>query len=1300
MSAAVIAYTLVLASLNLVSAARADEPLAGIAAPVAVLHLVNGDRLPGTVLDSDLEGRLQWQGTAFTKPFRFDGESISKIRFAAPSFAAAEAGEFRFDLSGGDVLFGDLVSVGTDELIVDASQAGRLRLKRSESLRLSRCRGNPALIYQGPNGLDGWGPPESAAAWNDDAGHLTTDRDSAVLECDVKLPPQALIELAISWKTQPDFALVLGSDGSDDGAKQAFRFELLDGELIVRRETQHDFDIESVMPLEIDGPGRIHLLALLDQERERLQVLSTDGKPLATIHAAADTPRVWPGIRLEHQHGGLRLELLRVSRYAGRPPHEVTEDAPRVHLINGSVVYGNIKRYDAGRRCFVLQTKSVDETIEVDEVENVFLAKPRTKSEESEQARQFPTAQPADHKIPKKPAPFLFDDFAAPDPKLWKVGIGQWEHAGGRLLQKQLGHVICRLISLADHPRDFVATFRFKTTGGGTRSVGMAFDVTETDDWHSVYVGAHDEGGTKLQVMHHRPGKDVYPIEGRKRLDMQLNKEYVLQVEVRGRLVKAWVDGRFILAYRLPYQRQTGKLFLSAFDAAVEFISIEVTPLAPPSPPLLTSSARVVCADGTRLSGRIAGFRDEHLELKCFTAIDLVALPVAALREVRFAYDEERIGNPFEAPRPLLQSEGLQLHGRLATARAQGDASCLAWQPLGSSTSSPLRAGTSGRIALATPFLVDNFARPNPKLWQMGQGQWEYSGGRLLQRHTGNMLCSLQTVADHPRDFSAALRFKITGGKANKNVALQFDVTENDSAHFVYLTPALSALQIGHRQQGKETGAGEGGGIKIDVNLNQEYLLEIEVRDRFFNVSLDGQPMLAYHLPYERRAGKLRLSSYEASAEFISIAVRPLPFTSDVADVAPPEGATARNPPQLDGGKAPQGAIDPRKPSVPPDRIERRVQPVGEELPDRLFLRTGDTLPCRVTSIDERGVSLTSAYSETSVALHDRVQAVELGKQTNQAALDAGKLTRLLTLPRAQKLDPPTHLIGATNGDYLRGKLLAMDERVLRFEVQGGERELIRSRIARVVWLGLDEDDAAGEAPRGCVQAVQLDGARVTFIAEQVDDDWISGEADLLGTCRVRIDQLRELLFGDRVRLAAANSVYSWKLVDAQTPLAFRADHAQSGDAVEGTDSSLVGMPAFDFELPMLDGAKFRLSQRRGTTIVLDFWASWCGPCMQRLPKVAGVVAACDRERVQLVAVNLQETSAEATDALRRLKLEIPVALDSDGKVAKEYGATSIPYTVVVGPDGTVARVFVGTGPQLDRQLEAALSELRKADPR
>jgi thiol-disulfide isomerase/thioredoxin len=925
-------------SLLFSSVAAAAEPNAQ-----ATLHFVNGDRMTGEPLDCGQEDAFLWQAPEFTRPLRFDGDTIAEIRFAAP--AAAANGEFRFDLSHGDVLHGEVESIGDDELVVDSSRAGRVRLKRAGALRLSRCRGNPSLVYQGPTGLTGWGPPAATAAWSDDGGQLVTDRESAVLENDLALPPQALIELAVSWTAQPDFTLVLGT-GGDAEARRAFRFEVLDGELIVRRETERDFDIDSVMPL-ARGEGRVHLLALLDQEQERLQVMSPDGKRLAAIHAADDAPRIRSGIRLEHQQGGLRLELLRVSRYSGQPPPEVNADVSRVHLTDGTVVYGNLTRYDAVERHFRLQTAEGERTIEVDQVENIFL-------------------------------------------------------------------------------------FGAKST--------------------------------------------------------------------------------------------------------------KVAPQAHEAPPLFQSSARVTCVDGTRITGQFAGIREGRLQLNCPAAGEAVALAIDGLHEVRFTYPNSIVRAPAPPPFPLLQTDELKIHGRIVPGHSQESESCIAWQPAGSATSSPLRSGVSGRIALS---------------------------GRI----TGPIEAQVGVPGAPP------------GAMNGRGV-----------------------------QRGGMAGGMGGPGV------------------------VGGR-------------AAVRRAAQQAAAQ---------------QPVAPVEGT---------------------------ERSARR----GEDDRDTLFLRTGDALPCRVTAIDERGVSLKSPFSDASVAPHEWVRAIEFGPQAS-AAVPEDKLQRLLTLPRAQKLDPPTHVIGATTGDYLRGKLVTMDENMLRFDVHGRQRELSRDRVARLVWLQRDDDEeAAAEPPAGCVQAVRLDGVRLTFTGEEVTDEWISGRSDLLGPCRVRFDQLRELLFGNRVKRAAMKLEYSWKLVDAQVPLAFRVDPATGGPAPDGADSPLVGQAAIDFELPLLDGAKFRLSQWRGKIVVLDFWASWCGPCMQGLPKVASVAAACPVEEVKLVAVNLQETSVEAADALRRLKLDIAAALDRDGKVAKEYGATSIPYTVIVGADGNVARVFVGTGPQLERQLTEALEQLRNA---
>ena len=181
----------------------------------------------------------------------------------------------------------------------------------------------------------------------------------------------------------------------------------------------------------------------------------------------------------------------------------------------------------------------------------------------------------------RAPAPFLTDDFAAAKPELWQTGAGQWEYRDGRLLQKQTGAQECRLSSLANHPQDFAAAFRFQITGGEQwKSVGLSFDATEDGSYHAVYLSAY-AGGPKLQVYHSQKGQHAYPPEGAKSLDVKLNQPYLLKVEARGNLLNVSVDGQMLLAYRLPGERRTGRLNVWAFDATAEFLAIEAAPLDP-----------------------------------------------------------------------------------------------------------------------------------------------------------------------------------------------------------------------------------------------------------------------------------------------------------------------------------------------------------------------------------------------------------------------------------------------------------------------------------------------------------------------------------------------------------------------------------------------------------------------------------------------------------------------------------------------------------------------------------------------
>jgi len=376
---------------------------------------------------------------------------------------------------------------------------------------------------------------------------------------------------------------------------------------------------------------------------------------------------------------------------------------------------------------------------------------------------------------------------------------------------------------------------------------------------------------------------------------------------------------------------------------------------------------------------------------------------------------------------------------------------------------------------------------------------------------------------------------------------------------------------------------------------------------------------------------------------------------------------------------------------------ERAPQSTGLFQPV-LHLRSGDAVPCKVQQIDERGVAFETPMSNATFVEHARVKAVELARSLDTIQIDEAKRERLLTLPRMQKQSPPTHLIRSTSGDYLRGRLTEMNGEALSVEVRLETKQLPREHVSQIIWLHADELDpsklapvASEAAPR--VQAVRSSGTRLTFHATEVKESQLSGESDVLGSCRIDLNDVDRLLLGQAIDEAAAELTYQpWKLQNAVEPKFVTAGDGHSRPL--GTESALVGQPAPEFELDLLSGGRFRLSEQRGKVIVLDFWASWCGPCMQAMPQVDGVVHEFADQGVELVAVNLQEPAEQVRATLERLRLQPQVALDIDGVVAGQYAATAIPQTVIIHRDGTVARLFIGGGSQFAEQLRGALQQV------
>jgi thiol-disulfide isomerase/thioredoxin len=369
-----------------------------------------------------------------------------------------------------------------------------------------------------------------------------------------------------------------------------------------------------------------------------------------------------------------------------------------------------------------------------------------------------------------------------------------------------------------------------------------------------------------------------------------------------------------------------------------------------------------------------------------------------------------------------------------------------------------------------------------------------------------------------------------------------------------------------------------------------------------------------------------------------------------------------------------------------------------------LHLRTGDVIPSEVTRIDEAGVTFKSSFSEKTFVSHDQVMAVELAPDTAVSVrLTKAKRERLLTLPRMQKDSPPTQLIRSRTGDYLRGRVVSMDEKTLQVEVHLETKEVPRDRVSRIIWLQADERGPsrglAGpvEGERGTrVQAVCSDGIRLTFSAERLVDATLLGTGEVLGTCRVRLAEVDQLLIGGDIEKAAAQLAYQqWKLKNAPEPRESPAEgDSPDGGRDLGLDSPLVGKPAPDFTLDLITGKPFHLAESKGNVVVLDFWATWCGPCMQAMPQVERVAEEFKERGVQFFAVNLQETAEQINATLERHKLHPTVVLDREGTIAEKYKANAIPQTVIIDREGKIVRLFVGAGPHFDDQLREALQAL------
>ncbi|MED5371611.1 MAG: TlpA disulfide reductase family protein [Myxococcota bacterium] len=112
-----------------------------------------------------------------------------------------------------------------------------------------------------------------------------------------------------------------------------------------------------------------------------------------------------------------------------------------------------------------------------------------------------------------------------------------------------------------------------------------------------------------------------------------------------------------------------------------------------------------------------------------------------------------------------------------------------------------------------------------------------------------------------------------------------------------------------------------------------------------------------------------------------------------------------------------------------------------------------------------------------------------------------------------------------------------------------------------------------------------------------------------------------------------------------------------------------------DFALQTLEGETVRLSDYRGQTVVVNFWATWCGPCMQEIPTFNEF--AVENPDIPILGIATDSNPAKIKVTAKKKDMQYPVLLGTS-EVQALYGVTTLPTTVIVGPDGQVEDVHVG----------------------
>ncbi len=133
-----------------------------------------------------------------------------------------------------------------------------------------------------------------------------------------------------------------------------------------------------------------------------------------------------------------------------------------------------------------------------------------------------------------------------------------------------------------------------------------------------------------------------------------------------------------------------------------------------------------------------------------------------------------------------------------------------------------------------------------------------------------------------------------------------------------------------------------------------------------------------------------------------------------------------------------------------------------------------------------------------------------------------------------------------------------------------------------------------------------------------------------------------------------------------------------------------------DFTLRAMKGSNLRLQEQRGNVVMVNFWATWCGPCRQEMPKLNQLYEKYRSAGFVMLGVNVDDDVRNAAEVAAKLNVNFPVLLDTQKQVSRLYDVSTMPSTVLIDRDGRVRWIHRGYRDGAEQTYDQKIRDLLK----